>query len=139
MVCVIAIVAMLSAILLPLAPRSTSRPRLEGYAVEVATLLKADRNAAMYLRTGVSAQVDAQGRSVRSGTGGRVVSVPDDVVFEALLPERCNGRSALSTISFFANGMSCGGVIRLIRFGSGFEIRVNWLTGEIEIVPRNAN
>ena len=39
-VCVVAIVAMLAAILLPLAPRATSRPRLEAYAVEVATLLK---------------------------------------------------------------------------------------------------
>lgn len=138
-VCVVAIVAMLAAILLPLAPRATSRPRLEAYAVEVATLLKTDRDAAKYLRTGVSAQVDARGRLVRSGAGGRVVQVPEDVVFETLLPERCNGQLALSTISFFANGMSCGGVIRLIRFGSGFEIRVNWLTGEIEIVPRNAN
>ena len=138
MVCVVAIVALLAAIMLPLSPSGTSRPRLEAYAVEVATLLKADRSAAMQLQSDVSAQVDARGRLVRSGTGGRVVRVPDDVLFEALLPERCNGRSALSTISFFANGMSCGGVIRLVRFGGGFEIRVNWLTGEVEIVPRNA-
>lgn len=138
MVCVIAIVAMLAAILLPLAPVGTSHPRLEAYAVEVASLLKGDRNAALQLRAGVSAQVDAKGRLVRSGSRQQVVRLPDDVVFDALLPERCNGRPALSTISFLANGMSCGGVIRLIRFGSGFEIRVNWLTGEVEIVPRNA-
>jgi len=138
MVCVVAIVALLAGILLPRAPGGTTRSRLEAYAAEVATLLKADRNAAMYLRAGVSAQVDARGRVVRSGAGGRVVQVPEDVVFETLLPERCNGRTALSTISFFANGMSCGGVIRLVRFGSGFEIRVNWLTGVVEIVPRNA-
>jgi general secretion pathway protein H len=137
MVCVVAMVALLAAILLPRAPGGTSRPRLEAYAVEVATLLKADRNAAMQLRAGVSAQVDARGRLVRSGARGQVVQLPDDVVFDALLPERCNGRPALSTISFFANGMSCGGVIRVVRFGSGFEIRVNWLTGEVEIVPRN--
>ena len=137
MVCVMAMVAMLAAIMLPLAPGGTSHPRLEGYAVQVASLLKADRNVAMQLRTGVSVQVDARGRQVRSGAGGQIVRLPDDVVFNALLPERCNGREALSTISFFANGMSCGGVIRLVRFGSGFEIRVNWLTGEVEIVPRN--
>lgn len=137
MVCVMAIVAMLAAILMPLAPRSTSQPRLEGYAVQVAALLKADRNRAMQLRTAVSARVDARARLISSGSGGRVVQLPDDVAFDALLPERCNGGPALSTISFFANGMSCGGVIRLVRFGSGFEIRVNWLTGEVEIVPRS--
>lgn len=137
MVCVVAIVAMLAAIILPRAPGGTSQPRLEGYAVEVATLLKADRNAAMQRRVGVSAQVDARGRLIRSGARGQVLQLPDDVVFNALLPERCNGRPALSTISFFANGMSCGGVIRLVRFGHGFEIRVNWLTGEIDIAARN--
>jgi general secretion pathway protein H len=132
-----AIVAMLAAILLPLAPGGTSHPRLEAYAVQLATLLKTDRNAAMLLRIGVSAQIDARGRLVRSGAGGQTVQLPDDIAFDALLPERCNGQPALSTISFFANGMSCGGVLRLLRFGSGFEIRVNWLTGEVEIVPRN--
>lgn len=138
MVCVIAIVAMLAAIVLPIAPRGTSHPRLEAYAVEVATLLKADRNAAMQLRARVSAQVNARDRLVTSGARGQIVRVPEDVVLDALLPERCNGQPAFSTISFFATGMSCGGVIRLVRFGSGFDIRVNWLTGEVEIVPRNS-
>jgi general secretion pathway protein H len=43
----------------------------------------------------------------------------------------------LSNISFFANGTSCGGTIALTRLDAGFEIRVNWLTGRIEIVSRN--
>ena len=115
MVCVIAMVALLAAILLPRVPRGTSRPRLEAYAVEVASLLKADRTAAMRDRRPVAAQVDAapNGGSLRHRAAASV-RLPDDVAFEALLPERCDGRPALSTISFFANGMSCGGVIRLI-------------------------
>ena len=80
MVCVVAMVALLAGILLPRAPGGTSHPRLEAYAVEVATLLKSDRNAAMRLRAAVSAQVDARGRLVRSGAGGQVVHLPDDVV-----------------------------------------------------------
>jgi general secretion pathway protein H len=32
--------------------------------------------------------------------------------------------------------MSCGGTIVLSRLGAVYEIRVNWLTGGIEIVPR---
>jgi general secretion pathway protein H len=54
-----------------------------------------------------------------------------------MLPQTCRRQAALSTISFFANGTSCGGTIALTRFDAGFEIRVNWLTGRIEIVPRN--
>ena len=40
-------------------------------------------------------------------------------------------------IVFFASGMSCGGVIALTRLGAGYQIRVNWLTGGVEIVPLN--
>jgi general secretion pathway protein H len=138
MVCAVAMVALLAAILLPRLSRGTSRPRLEAYAVETAALLKADRNAAMRRRVAVSAEVDAVGRAVKSGSSGGVVRVPEDVVFEALLPERCDGRPALSTISFFATGMSCGGNIRLTRLGNWFEVRVNWLTGGIDIVARDA-
>jgi general secretion pathway protein H len=137
MVCVIAIVAMLSAVLLPNFSGATSRPRLEAYAVQTASLLKADRTAAMRRRVAVATQVEASERWLRSGATGRVLRVPDDVSFSAILPVRCNDRPALSTISFFATGMSCGGTIVLSRLGAGYEIRVNWLTGGIEIVPRN--
>jgi general secretion pathway protein H len=137
MVCVVAIVAMLAAILLPRVPRATTRPRLEAYAAELASLLKADRNAAVQRRGSVAAQVDGRERLLISGSSDRIVRIPDDVAFDALLPERCNGRPALSAISFFATGMSCGGAIRLKRFGSGFEVRVNWLTGGIDIVAQN--
>jgi len=137
MVCVIAIIAMLAAILLPHISRATSRPRLEGYAVETASLLKADRTAAMRRRVPIATQVDASERYLRSGSTGRVLRVPDDVTFSATLPIRCNDRPAFSTISFFATGMSCGGTIVLSRLGAAYEIRVNWLTGGIEIVPRS--
>nr|WP_244645913.1 type II secretion system protein GspH [Bradyrhizobium campsiandrae] len=137
MTCVLAIIALLAAVSLPRLPTATSRPRLEAYAIEVATLLKADRNAAYGRHGPVETIIDAPARTVMSGASGRVVRVPDDVVFDALLPQRCNGRQALGNIMFLPSGMSCGGVIRLTRFGSGFDVRVNWLTGGVEIVVRD--
>lgn len=136
-VCVLAMVALLAAIALPRLPIATSRTQLEAYAVEVAVLLKADRSAALGRRGSFDTVVDAPGRTVRSGSSARVVRVADDVAFDALLPQRCNGRPALSAISFFASGMSCGGTIRLTRLGRGFEVRVNWLTGGVEIVAQD--
>jgi general secretion pathway protein H len=137
MVAVIAVVAMLAAILLPRVPRATTRPRLEAYALETAALLKADRTAALRRHAQITAQVDAPGRAIRSGSSGRILQVPDDVTFQAMLPLSCNERTARSTISFFATGTSCGGVIVLSRLGTGYEVRVNWLTGGIEVVSRN--
>ncbi len=135
-VCVVAIIAMLTAVLLPILPRETSRPRLEAYAVETASLLNADRTTAIRRRMPVATQVDAASRSIRSGSSNHVVQIPDDVSIDAVLPQRCNDAPAYHTISFFATGMSCGGTIALSRPGAGYEIRVNWLTGGIEIVPR---
>jgi general secretion pathway protein H len=137
MVCVIAIVGMLAAVLLPLLPQHTSRSRLQAYALEMATLLKADRNAAIRRRADVSTLVDARSRAIRSGVTAQAIRVPDDVRFDALLPQTCRQRAALSTISFFADGMSCGGSIALTRLDAAYEIRVNWLTGRIEIVSRS--
>jgi general secretion pathway protein H len=133
-VCVMAIIAMLATVLLPLLPRATSRPRLEAYAMETAALLNKDRTAAMRTRLAVSTQVD--GRAIRSGSSPRVVRIPDDVSVDAVLPRTCADVPARRTISFFATGMSCGGTITLSRLGAGYEVRVNWVTGGIEVVPR---
>lgn len=138
MVCVLALIAMMAAVLLPLIPRHTSRSRLQAYALQTATLLKADRNAAIRRGMDVATLVDAGGRSIRSGATTDMIRIPDDVRFDALLPQTCNRHAALSTISFFASGMSCGGAIALTRLDAGYEIRVNWLTGRIEIAPHNA-
>ena len=138
MVCVLAIIALLAAVLLPIVPRETSRSRLQAYALQIATLLKADRVAAINRRAGVATFVDAGARAIHSGATSDSIRIPDDVRFDAMLPQTCRRQAALSTISFFANGTSCGGTIALTRFDAGFEIRVNWLTGRIEIVTRNA-
>src|ERR1700760_3518386 len=138
MVCVLAIIALLAAVLLPFAPHETSRSRLQAYALQIAALLKTDRDAAIMRHTGVATLVDADARAIRSGASRATIAIPADVRFDAILPQTCRQRAALSTISFFANGTSCGGAIALTRFDAGFEIRVNWLTGRIEIVSRNA-
>jgi general secretion pathway protein H len=134
-VCVLAIITMLAAIVMPALPRGTSRMRLESYAVETAAMLKADRNAALRGRLQIATLIDPMMRSIRSGATGRVIRIPDDVVFDATLAARCNQRADGATIRFFASGMSCGGVIALTRLGVGYEIRVNWLTGGVEVVP----
>jgi general secretion pathway protein H len=138
MVCVLALIAMMSAVLLPLIPRHTSRARLQAYALQAAAVLKEDRNAAIRRGTGVATLVDAGSHLIRSGATADIIRIPEDVRFEALLPQTCNRREALSTISFFASGMSCGGVIALTRLDVGYEVRVNWLTGRIEIVSRSS-
>ena len=134
-VCFVAIIALLAAVILPALPRGTSFARLEAYAIETATLLKQDRYAAMRKRTRVATEISAAGRTFRSGVTGRAVRLPNDLAVEALLAKRCDERAAGRTIDFFPSGRSCGGTIALTRLGKGFQVRVNWLTGGIELVP----
>lgn len=135
-VCVLAIVGLLAAVILPAIPRATSRARLEGYAVATAALLKADRVAALRRQTRVATAIDAEARTIRSGADGRIVRLPADVRLDAMLAARCYDRPAGSTIDFFPSGLSCGGVIALTRQGVGYEVRVNWLTGGVDVLPR---
>jgi general secretion pathway protein H len=134
-VCVLAIVGLLAAIALPHFPRATSRERLDGYALETAALLKGDRNVAIRTGSLVSTRLSAATRSAKSGATGAIVQLPDDVAFDAILAKRCGDRGGGTTIDFFPSGMSCGGTIAISRQGVGFQIRVNWLTGGVEVVP----
>jgi general secretion pathway protein H len=136
MVCVIAIIALVAAVLLPMVPRQTSRARLQAYAMQAATLLKSDRSAAIRRGVDVATLVDPHARAIRAGASREILQLPDDVRFDALLPQSCRQRAALSVISFFPDGMSCGGTIALSRLGTAYEIRVNWLTGRIEMNSR---
>ncbi|WP_316181528.1 MULTISPECIES: prepilin-type N-terminal cleavage/methylation domain-containing protein [unclassified Bradyrhizobium] len=136
MVCVLAIVALLASVALPYQPRQTSRPRLQAYALQAATLLKSDRALSMRTGTRVDTEIDTSRRLIRSGSGAAALKLPDDVAFLATLPRSCQHRPVLATISFFPDGLSCGGAITLSRAELSLEIRVNWLTGRIDIVSR---
>ncbi len=133
-VCSLAVVGLLAALVLPAIPQATSQARLAGYAVDIAALLKGDRNAAIRNHIAVATTLDADSRTVRSGRGA-AVEIPADVFFEALLAQRCENRRTGSIIEFFPSGASCGGAIAISRHGVGFQIRVNWLTGGVEVVP----
>jgi general secretion pathway protein H len=112
MVCVLAVVAILAAIVLPRVSRETSQPRLEGCAIEAAAILKADRTAAIIAGRQIATNIDANLRSIRSGATGQVLHVADDVVVTALLPERCNDRPAFSTVSFFPTACLAAALLR---------------------------
>lgn len=134
MLCVLAIVSILVSLVLPALPRGTSTAKLQSYAITTAALLKADRNAALRRHMDVATEVNATSRWIRSGATGRTIRFPDDVAVDTLLARRCNGRMFSSTITFFPSGLSCGGVISLSKAALGYEVRVNWLTGEVYIV-----
>src|SRR5258708_28962770 len=87
MVCVLAIIALLAAVLLPFIPRETSRARLQAYALQAASLLKADRDAAISRNIMVATLVDAGGRALRSRASQAALRSPPGVPFHPALPQ----------------------------------------------------
>jgi general secretion pathway protein H len=116
---------MLAAIALPAIPCATSRPILEGYAVEIASLLTADRSAAIRRRSDVAAEVDARTCTLGSGARRQIVRVPDDEDVTLVGATTCRQQRTQRSTVFLALGMSCGGTITLTRLGIGYDIRVN--------------
>ncbi len=137
-VAMLAIIALAAALALPRIPLSTTRPMLEGYALQVAALLKADRVAAVRRRMRVETVLSANDKTVTSGAGAGMLQLPADVAFDAIVAENCSGQKNGATINFLPSGMSCGGTVALARPGMAYHVRVNWFTGGVDVVPADA-
>ena len=82
--------------------------------------------------------VDAARRTIASGSSTASVVLPGDVALNAVLARTCAGAPVDQSIRFFPSGLSCGGTLILSRLGFSLQIRVDWLTGGVEIIPGNA-
>jgi general secretion pathway protein H len=126
---IIALVASLAVTIIP----GTGRGQLKASTLQIAALLRRERIGAVM--TGQERQVSIDGeRRVLVGDGGDVVAVPRDVVVEILgIDALWAGRQAV--VRFHPDGASTGAVLKLSREKAEYEIRVNWFTGGVAIVP----
>ncbi len=134
-----AVAAMLVLIALPWLPRETTAWRLHGYAAEVGAMLKTDRNAAAKSGRVIATRVDVNRRRLTSGSGGNVIAIPQDVTLDVIASDVCPSEDGQFAISFAADGRSCGAVISLAKDGRDWRIRVNWLTGLIDVIAPGQN
>jgi general secretion pathway protein H len=137
MVIAMALLALLILLVLPTWPQGTSAARLGAYATEVAALLKTDRTAAARGGGEVATRVSLGERRLMSGSSRRSVSLPEDVVLDVIASEACRTPSGELAIVFAGDGRTCGAVITLTRGNLNWRVRVNWLTGFIDVVPPN--
>lgn len=129
----LAIVLLAAAIIGPTIPRGTSSAGLAATVMDVATMLRADRTGAVRDGQRVGTVIDLDGRTV-SDARGRTVKVPRDLTFEVTTATPCSLGDRRYQITFNPDGSSCGGVVRLAKGGRSFRIRVNWLTGWVDVV-----
>ena len=139
MVCVLAIIALLAAVLLPFIPRQTSRSRLQAYALEAATLLKADRDAAISRSISVATLVDAGARAIRSGASRALSAFPMTSASTPCCRRPAGGARRCRPSASSPTERRAAARIALTRFDTSYEVRVNWLTGRVEVVSRDTS
>jgi len=131
----LALVGLIAGLALPRVLPNAGATALRIKALEIAALLRLDRNAA--LRTGrmVATAVDAPARRIRSGASGATILVPPSLGIR--LAAGPNG------FQFFPDGTSSGGELFLGRSSAGkpdagrpdggLSVRVNDLTAAVSI------
>lgn len=115
--------------------RRGDRMTVSGLASEAASHARAARHKAIETGRDTVLVVDVARRQITSGGARRSLSIPADLDVEvvASLSERAG--AGASGIRFFPDGASTGGTIRVGQAGSMHEVRINWFTGRVQVVP----
>jgi general secretion pathway protein H len=134
MVLALAVAALVMLVVWPTLPRGTSAARQGAYAAEVAAMLKTDRNAAAARGREVATRVEVASRRIASGATGRAIELPRDLALDVIASNLCSAEPGAFSIIFAADGRSCGAVIRIVKADRDWRIRINWLTGYVDVV-----
>ena len=130
----LAIFALIALLILPTLPRGTTPSRQGAYAAQIAAVMKNDRTAAAQSGREVATRVDVANRLVTSGSSGTVVTLPSDITLDVIASNLCADRPGRFAIVFSPDGRSCGAVVHVAKGDLNWRVRVNWLTGQVDIV-----
>jgi general secretion pathway protein H len=64
--------------------------------------------------------------------------LPDDLNLDVIASDVCAAGQGRFAIAFAADGRSCGAVIRISKDTRAWRIRINWLTGFVDVVAPQA-
>jgi len=130
----LAIFGLIALLVLPTLPRGTTPSRQGAYAAQIAALMKNDRMAAARQRREIATRVDVANRVVASGSSNAMVTLPSDVRLDVVASQLCADQAGRFAIRFAPDGRSCGAIVHVAKGELDWRIRVNWLTGLIDIV-----
>jgi general secretion pathway protein H len=130
----LAVIALIMLLALPALPRGTSAARHQAYALQIAAALKADRTAAARSAGTVATLINVGERRIVSGADGHQIALPRDLALNVLASDLCTVGPGRFAIAFTADGRSCGAVIRVSSSQRDWRIRINWLTGFVDVV-----
>lgn len=132
LVATLVLVGLVMVMAFPNLPQGTTPARFRALLARTTALLRDARSAALAHATDSAATFDRRSRTLRAGA--YEVAIPADVDLALTAGSGCGASRDTAAIVFRADGTSCGGVLRFARGGRAFRVRVNWVTGHVEIV-----
>lgn len=132
---VLVVLTLAASLIAPRLGKASNRPSVAGLAAATASLARATRDAAISSGRPAVLRFDATRRALAGeGVRARPVAVPAnfDIDVQSSLAE---ANAAGAGIRFFANGASSGGRIRFAHGRLAYDVRVDWFTGRVRVVP----
>jgi general secretion pathway protein H len=133
MLVVIVILALATAVAMPMLARPSDGVRVQATARDLINALRLTR--AMARNAEVALAIDVDKRTFASAAI-RTQSFGLDIVAELTFAEPEQTARSTGGFRFFADGSSSGGDVRLRLRGREAKICVNWLTGEAQLGER---
>lgn len=129
---VLALAALIIALVPPMLSRGMPGVELKAAARDVAAGLREARSRSLAGNAEVLFTVDVESRSF-AVAGGRSRRLPGRLTLSLYTAERELVDSQVGSIRFFPDGSSTGGGVRLSSESGGYDVTVDWLTGQVAI------
>lgn len=127
----IGVASLLVAVAVPSASKMYQSMAYRGAVKETRHMLEAARYRAMSTGKSSDVVIDIEAKTITL-PGSKTISVPEDVKMGMVGAAELQEERRKGAIRFYADGSSTGGSIALTRkSGSGTELQVGWLLGEI--------
>lgn len=134
-VAALAIVALAAFVLMPRPRSSIGAAELSGEAVRVSGEFRKGRAKALTTGSVADVRVDSGNKRIQVD-GADPISIRDGVAMNWVTSDRCPIQGGTRALRFLADGRSCGGVMTLSAGDREIELRVDWLTGRVEMSPK---
>jgi general secretion pathway protein H len=130
MLAVMSIIALVAGLTVTMG-QGSGRSGLKAVVMHTAALIRHERRAAILTAHERRVSLDGVHRSF-IGDDGDEVAIPKDIVVDVLGADAASpGRQMV--VLFHPDGASSGSAIHFSRQGAAYEIRVNWLTGQVAV------
>ena len=131
---VLALMALLATVTLPLLGSGVSTTAMKGAARELAAGLRQARSEAMASRRETLVMIDLEGRRFVVGDEPKPRMMPGGIEVKLFTAQMDIVNDKVGGIRFYPDGGSNGGRVTLAAGERKFEVDIDWLTGRVAIL-----